>query len=270
MTAAKGERKLAFVVSDSRGALASHALRATLELFAGSSVNERRYTMVHTAKRIHEIVLEVAEVGGFILFTFAKASNREEMRHQCQQHNIPAVDLSGPLIRGLGEWLHVKAASEPQHKDDPDWLHAMEFFHACEDGQHPEKLLEAQVVVIGPSRVKKTPACLHLALRGLLPANVPLVPGVDPPAQLFEVNPGIVFVFTMRQGRLLEYRKHRLAALKAGGESAYVDPRQVAEELRTLDRLCAMHPRWRVVDVTSMGSEEAAGRIIELMRTNGS
>ena len=269
MSRAKRKEAVVFVVSDSSGASASHFLRATGELFAGMKVDEQRRTMVRTVRQIREIVREAAELDGCIVFTFASSGLREEMRHLTQQRDVPSVDLSGPLIAMLEGWSSIEPAREPSHADDQDWLAAVEFFRHCEDGQNPAKYLEAAVVLVGLSRTKKTPTNLHLAIRGIRAANYPLVLNVEPPAQLFQVEPKRVFVLTMQPGRLLEYRRHRHSRSGASDGDVYVDRTHILEECRMVGRILAANPLWRPIDVTGMGSEEAAGRIIQLMEEDG-
>ncbi|GAA3321766.1 hypothetical protein GCM10020331_038950 [Ectobacillus funiculus] len=47
--------------------------------------------------------------------------------------------------------------------------------------------LKADIVLIGVSRTSKTPLSQYLAHKRLKVANVPLVPEVDPPEELYRV-----------------------------------------------------------------------------------
>ena len=267
-TAEKKER-FVFIVSDSSGETASRAIKAALELFHGSRVTELRFPGVRTVKEIEEIVHEAASRSGFVLYTLADGSHREALRHIAQQNKVVAVDLFKELIPALSEYLHVEPAHHPSHEEDLRRLHAMEFFRKQEDGQNPDGLLKAEFVVIGLSRMTKTPVCMRLADNGFLAANVPLALEVTPPAELFRVPAGQVFVLTMQPGRLRQYRLQRISKLGVGDDDPYVDPQMIARETEHVRRLAAANPRWRVIDVTHRQVEETAAEIIHLSQSHG-
>ncbi len=264
MDAAKKGKKTAFIVSDSSGALAWHALKAILELFGGVEVIRRRYVQVRSIKRIHDIVEEAKCEGACIVYTFANPDHREAMRHQTVQHAVPSVDMSGELITCLSDWLDLAPSREPPHNDDPHFLEALDFFDQCEDGQRPDLIPEADVVVVGPSRTKKTPTCRHLASEGVRVANVPITLETEPPSQLFEVAAERIFVLTMRPARLREYRLKRRDQLGIMEDDGYLDMRRIRDECEKVARLARTNG-WRLIDVTSTGPEEVAGQISELM-----
>ena len=58
-----------------------------------------------------------------------------------------------------------------------------------DDGRDPRGYLKADIVLIGVSRTSKTPLSQYLAHKRIKVANVPIVPEVDPPEELFSVNP---------------------------------------------------------------------------------
>ena len=80
-----------------------------------------------------------------------------------------------------------------------------------DDGQHVEGLEEADVVLVGVSRTSKTPTCMYLANRGIKAANVPIVPNLPLPEELFKVSRPLVVGLTNDPPRL--FRARRLATL---------------------------------------------------------
>src|SRR5574340_347752 len=50
------------------------------------------------------------------------------------------------------------------------------------------KLHYADLVLVGVSRTSKTPLSIYLGYLGYKAANVPVVKGIDPPAELFRVD----------------------------------------------------------------------------------
>ena len=55
---------------------------------------------------------------------------------------------------------------------------------ACIRDTSLDDLGRANIVLVGISRTSKTPLSIYLAVRGYFVANVPIVPGVDPPEEL--------------------------------------------------------------------------------------
>ncbi|MFP3472712.1 kinase/pyrophosphorylase, partial [Micrococcus sp. SIMBA_144] len=68
-------------------------------------------------------------------------------------------------------------------------VEAIEFAVKYDDGRDPRGILRADIVLVGVSRTSKTPLSQYLALKRIKVANVPLVPEVDPPEELFMVSP---------------------------------------------------------------------------------
>lgn len=68
-------------------------------------------------------------------------------------------------------------------------MDTIEFAVKYDDGRDPRGILKADIVLIGVSRTSKTPLSQYLAHKRLKVANVPIVPEVDPPEELFNVDP---------------------------------------------------------------------------------
>src|SRR4030095_7085488 len=109
-----------------------------------------------------------------------------------------------------------------QHALDHEYFNrisALDFAMAHDDGQGSAEQLEgADVVLCGVSRTSKTPTCIYLAHRGIRAANVPLVPGAQPPASLFHVSKPLVVGLLVSPDRLIQIRKNRLLSLNEGRE----------------------------------------------------
>jgi hypothetical protein len=114
---------------------------------------------------------------------------------------------------------------------------------------------------------------MYLANRGLKVGNVPLVPGVAPPAELFtaaKTGGPLVIGLTKTPERLIQLRRNRLRQLAQEDDTDYVDPEIVKEEVATARRLFATNG-WPVIDVTRRSIEETAAAILQLYeKENGS
>ena len=68
-------------------------------------------------------------------------------------------------------------------------IDALNFSMMSDDGQLPENLEHADIVLVGVSRTSKTPTSIYLANRGYKTANVPLVPHLPLPPALCLSSP---------------------------------------------------------------------------------
>ena len=88
-----------------------------------------------------------------------------------------------------------------------DRVEAIDFTVRHDDGQNVLDLDQAEIVLVGVSRTSKTPLSIYLAYRGWRVSNVPLVAGVEPPPQLFQLPRRKVVGLTIKPERLVELRQ---------------------------------------------------------------
>ena len=145
-------------------------------------------------------------------------------------------------------------------------VEAVEFAVRHDDGANLHTLFSADLVLTGVSRTSKTPLSMYLAQRGYKTGNVPLVPGMDPPRELLDLDPAKVFGLVVDEPTLLEIRRSRVRALRASPYLTYADPEGVSQELRRARRLFRVRG-WRIIDITARAVEENAARILEFTQT---
>ncbi len=137
-------------------------------------------------------------------------------------------------------------------------MDAVNFSLNLDDGLNPERLGQADLILIGVSRVGKTPSALYLALQyGLRVANYPLTP--DDLAQ--DSLPSVLLAQLPRL-RALTQSPDRLAAIRQARypDSRYASPEQCRSELVAAERLFKHHAI-PVIDTTRMSVEEIAARL---------
>ena len=94
---------------------------------------------------------------------------------------------------------------------------AIEFAVKYDDGMGGG-LREADIVLVGVSRTSKTPLSMYLGYMGYKTANVPVVRGIEPPAELFEIDPAKIVGLTIDASRLAEIRQERVRHMRANAE----------------------------------------------------
>ena len=139
-------------------------------------------------------------------------------------------------------------------------MEAIEFAVKYDDGVGDRGLAEADIVLVGVSRTSKTPLSMYLGYLGYKTANVPVVKGIEPPAELFSTSGAKIVGLTIDAQRLAEIRRVRIRNM---GTSS----RQYAELLEIYDELeqaAALHRRLGcpVIDVSELSIEETAHRVI--------
>jgi regulator of PEP synthase PpsR (kinase-PPPase family) len=131
-----------------------------------------------------------------------------------------------------------------------------------DDGLHPSGWSQADVLLLGVSRVGKTPTSIYLAVMGWKVANLPLVKDMRPPPELFQIDRRRVVGLTIGLEELIAHRQWRQQQFGhcLGGES-YVSARELSEELEAADRLLR-RGGFRVIDVTQKPVEAIASEVI--------
>ena len=120
------------------------------------------------------------------------------------------------------------------------------------------------MVLVGVSRTSKTPTCIYLANRGIKAGNVPIVPGVPLPQEVFELTRPLVVGLTNDPDRLIQVRTQRLASLHHEERSEYTDLAKVRQEVTQARRLFT-DQNWPVIDVSRRSIEETAAAILKLL-----
>src|SRR5690606_28138916 len=95
----------------------------------------------------------------------------------------------------------------------------------------PRGILRADIVLIGVSRTSKTPVCMYLAHKKVKAANVPLVPEVNPPEELFKLPRHRVVGLTISPHLLNEIRLQRLKTLGLTADADYANMKRILAEL---------------------------------------
>ena len=187
----------------------------------------------------------------------------------CRKLQVPAIPVLDPVIGTLATYLGRQSRGLPgqQHLLDTEYfqrIDAMTFALNHDDGQSAWGLDQADVVLVGVSRTSKTPTCIYLANRGIKAANVPVVPEMTLPPELFTATRPVIVGLTNDPERLIQVRRNRLSMLHHDERTDYTDMEAVREEVTAARRLFAEH-HWPVIDVTRRSIEETAAAILKLI-----
>ncbi|MCR6544046.1 pyruvate, water dikinase regulatory protein [Dehalobacterium formicoaceticum] len=264
----KKDKPVIFVVSDSLGETADLLARAAASQFDSGGVEIRRVPYVSVVSEIETIFREAAVYNSVITYTVVVNELREEISRLSKAYEIPCVDLLGPTLDAVTKvsGLQPKMETGLLRKLDRDYfrkVEAVEFAVKYDDGKDARGLIQADVVLTGVSRTSKTPVCMYLAHNKIKAANMPLVPEVAPPQELFEINPKKIIGLTIKAEALNVIRNERLKALGLNPGADYASINRIIQELEYAENIfkrigCA------VIDVSNRAIEETAGKISEI------
>jgi [pyruvate, water dikinase]-phosphate phosphotransferase / [pyruvate, water dikinase] kinase len=258
-----------FIASDATGRTAEMVVRAALVQFRGAAVRLRHRAHVRTPDAVREVVRAAAAAGGLIVHTLVLPELRAVMLTEARAQGVAAIDLLGPLLLRLEDLLGLEPIRQPglfRQMDDEyrRRFEAMDFTVRHDDGQDPQELPQANIVLVGVSRTSKTPLSMFLAWRGHRVANVPIVQGLPLPDEMGRLDLRKVVGLTIKADRLLELRRSRLQQMETPPQFSYADPRLILAELEYAKTLCG-RGGWPVVDVTDKSVEEVASEVLILV-----
>ncbi len=257
------------LVSHASGELVEMLARNAVGQLTGVKVDRRMWKMVRHLGQIPEVLAAIARSPGYVLHSISHSDVRQALEAGCSQLGVPCHFALEPLIGRLAEHSGAVVQSSTSSRDpfDEDYyrrVEAMKFTLAHDDGIACDDLEAADVIVVGVSRATKTPTCMYLASRGIKAANVPLVPGMPPPAAVLRAR-ALVIGLTIDPGHLRRVRSERLHALHDEDNADYADIDALRREVREAQRLF-IRCGWPIIDVTHSSIEQTAATIIDLLK----
>lgn len=257
-----------YLFSDATGETVERVLRAALSQFRDVEARVHRMSKIRTREDILSALEEVLKEPGIVVYTLVDTELAQLLRDEAEAHGLDSLDLISSLLFKLSDFFGVAPQNEPGllyqlNSEYHKRVEAVDFTVNHDDGQDPRGLSKADFVLVGVSRSSKTPLSMYLAHKGYRVANVPLVKGIDPPAELFRVDQNKVVGLLIDAHRLLEIRSARLKNLGQMPRGTYADFEKIEEELNDCRRLYRRNPQWLVIDVTKKSVEESAAEIIQ-------
>lgn len=252
-----------YLFSDATGNLLEHFLNALLTQFPKKKFVLKTFPFVRNEKNLAASMAAVKE--GIVFHAFAGPAMKAAVARECAGKKIPCWDVTGPAANFLAKASGVKAAGTPQpvHHVDPEYLDrmaAVEFTMQHDDGRRIEDLPLADVILVGISRVSKSPNSLFLAYRGFRVANVSIAPEVELPGPLARHRRKNVVALTFQPKRLAEIRTRRFSKWEME-RIPYENVRSVIREVMDAEQLYKKKG-WPVIDTTELAVEETCALVL--------
>ena len=179
------ETRIVFIVSDGTGITAENFSQSILAQFE-ASFKHIRVPFVDSVDKAHDAVSSINQSHqqyGVQPIVFTTLVN-PELNAIVTKANGLILDMFQTFVAPLETALGMKsthAMNRLHHNADTEAyknrIEAINYSLAHDDGQSNQNLAEADVILVGISRVGKTPTSLYLAMQyGLKAANYPLIP----------------------------------------------------------------------------------------------
>lgn len=265
-----GTQPTIYILSDSVGETAELVVKAGLSQFTNGDYKISRVPYVEDKETIDEYLQIAKEKNAMLGFTLVEPGLRKYLNEQAEKMNVEAIDIMGPTIHAMERFFGKEPRLQPglMHQLDEDYfkrIEAIEFAVKYDDGRDPRGISRADIVLVGVSRTSKTPLSQYLANKRIKVANVPIVPEVDPPEELFEVAKDKCIGLRISPEKLNEIRKERLKALGLGNQAAYASLKRINQELEYFDKIVKKID-CEVIDVSNKAVEETANIILQMVK----
>lgn len=268
------------VIADSTGETAARVARAAQAQFPSRRFRIIRHARVTSGDNVDGVMLRLREHvdrgSCIVLSTLVNESVRGMVEAGCAEIGVRHVDLLSNTLRAIEDLTKTEADQVPMRPVgvEADYftrIAAMQFAIRLDDGQHPEELHKADIVVLGASRSGKTPLSMYLGYLGYRTANVPIVVGVEPHEALQKIEPWRLVGLIMDPEQLLQIRMERVERLGTSRvvglgarKDGYTDAAKIFDELEQVKQLYRRLGAV-IVNTTSIALEENAAKIIEIV-----
>lgn len=259
-----------YVISDSVGETAEFVVKAVATQFNGGQVKIKRNSFVTNEEDIDEIISMAKQQSSIIAYTLVIPSLKEHLDRRANEVEVVAVDLLSPLLNAFEEKFHKPAThrsglTRQLNEDYFRKVEAVEFAVKYDDGRDPRGLLYADIVLIGVSRTSKTPLSMYLAHKGYKVANVPLVPEVSPPDELYKIKRSKCVGLIITPDQLNAIRKERLKSLGLTAQASYASYERILEELDYAEKIMK-RVGCPIINVSNKAVEETASIILDIFK----
>ncbi|KAF5091077.1 MULTISPECIES: pyruvate, water dikinase regulatory protein [Acetobacterium] len=255
-----------FVVSDTPTEIGELLVKAGTSVFE-NSIREVRFHPFVDDKLSIDYLLDLAkQENGLVVYRFASIELKHHMETESQIKGVPIYDVMGSLMETLRSITGEEPVRNLKSSLELDAhymkkIEAIEFAVKYDDGKNTSGLDQADIILIGVSRTSKTPISIYLANNNYKVANIPLMPEVEPPKELFEIPKHKIFGLILDPNHLVSIRSERIRAMGLTGTSNYGSYERVMLELEKAQQLFDKL-ECTVIDVTSKAIEEIAAIIL--------
>lgn len=260
-----------YLISDSTGMTVDILNKSVLSQFRDQKTQITYFSTIRTDAQIEHILERAKLDKPFLIYTLVNKDHRAKIYELSDRFNLYSIDVLGPILKKMAAMFEVKPEYLPGlfHSLNEEYfrrIESIEFAVKNDDGKNPNTLNDADLILTGVSRTSKTPLSIYLAGLGYKAANVPLVLGIDPPKELFEVNQRKIFGLIISADKLISLRRERMKRLNKSDFTHYAEEFHIYDELEYSLEIYKKNQKWIVIDVSNKSVEETASEILKYVR----
>jgi len=254
-----------YVLSDSLGDTAEQVAKAAVSQFS-DNFKIVKWSKITNIEQIKAAIDKAKNGHSVMFYTLVAPELSKFLKSKADEFRIPRLDVLGPAIRTLEEVSEVSpelkpGASRQMTRGYFQKIEALNFAVKHDDGRNINDIKEAEIVLLGVSRTSKTPLSVYLAYRGWKVANVPLIYGIEPPKQLFDIFPEKIVGLDIGVDLLRVIREQRLESV-GSPRNGYANTSYISKEL-DYARSVMKKIGCRIIDNTHKAIEETASEILK-------
>ena len=264
------EIKTIHIVSGGSGAAASQMVNTVLVQFPESRVIVKKTIFVRNKPVIENLIDEASKNGDLVVHTLLDSDLRSFLVELCQARKTEHLDLIEGTLSCFSNWLGVVPNPQPglYHRLNQDYFNridAIEFSMAHDDNRNLPTLKDAEIVLLGVSRVGKTPLSMYLAVHGWKTANIALVKSISLPQELEQVDRRRIIGLFVDLDQLIAYRTKRIRETGLGMQtSSYSDRKRVFEESEYFRALFKQR-KYATIDVSNKPIETSFNEVLHII-----
>lgn len=258
------------IVSDSVGETAQKVIDAVSAQFSDSlEIEIKRYAFVTDSDDLRFVLREALSSKAILVTTLVNSDLVKIVKEFTKRTGLAEVDLMTPLTELITAKTGMSSLEEPGalYKSEEKYISrvpAIEFATKYDDGKDPKGFLFADIIILGVSRSAKTPLSMYLANKGFKVANLPLIPEVEVPKELFEISSEKIFGLVGNPETILDVRKSRLEYLGLNEGATYATLDRIKEELTYAAHIFKQTSAQEIL-VDKRSIEEISAEIEEIM-----
>lgn len=266
--------KKIYILSDSLGDTAEQVVMAAAEQFSSIEYEIKKFSFVNKKDYADSILKKAKEVDALVVFTIVIDEVKNEVLKIIDKYSLEYIDIMTPILSGLEEVFGIKPTCEAGviRKLDKKYftkVEAIEFAVKYDDGKNIKGIKKADIVLIGISRTSKTPLSMYLAHKNFKVTNIPLVPEMPVPKEIYEIDKNKIIGLTADPYKLNEIRLERIRTLGLDNTIAeYAKISRILEELKYANKIYE-EIGCTVIDVSNKAVEETANIITNIIMKKG-
>lgn len=258
-----------YVLSDSIGETGELIARAAAKQFITENYEIKKYPFISDEKEIREIFDEAVPGESIFIYTTVLLNIKNLIDSLGKAKNIQTIDIMEAPMKSIENILGYSPKREAGliRRIDENYfkkVEAVEFAVKYDDGKDPRGIEKADICLIGISRTSKTPLSMYLAHKNFKVVNVPLVPEISVPDELYKKDRRRIIGLVADPKKLIEIRTERLRALGLKNSANYASVDRIQKELE-YSMGVMMDVNCEIIDVSTKAIEETASIIIEHM-----